>query len=70
MDLCRYPALKPLQAAIWQQAVKALHELGSVPAVLAWLPSEQSLGGKAGAAAALLGNIAQLAGACLEVAHS
>ncbi|KAK9914927.1 hypothetical protein WJX75_002372 [Coccomyxa subellipsoidea] len=25
----RYPALKPLQAAIWQQAVKALHELGS-----------------------------------------
>ena len=64
---CRYPALRQLQTKLWQETTRALSELGSVSALLAWLPSEESLGGKAGAAAALLGNLAQVAGACLVV---
>ncbi len=59
--------MRSLQAAMWQQAVRNLDELGSVAALLAWLPSEESIGGKAVAAAALLGNTAQVAGACLTV---
>lgn len=56
-----------MQAKMWQETTRALSELGSVSALLAWLPLEESLGGKAGAAAALLGNLAQVAGACLVV---
>lgn len=65
--LCRCTALRPLQKEMWRHGVKALHRLGSAQAVLGWLPAEESLGGKAGAAAALLGNLAQVAGACLAV---
>lgn len=67
MGRSRYPALRPMQGKMWQETIRALNELGSVSALLAWLPSEQSLGGKASAAAALLGNLAQVAGACLVV---
>ena len=51
---------------IWQHAVASLHNLGEPKDVIAWLPNNQAEG-KAGAAAALLGNLAQVSSSALQV---
>jgi hypothetical protein len=65
--LSRYPGLAPLQPQLWGSAVGQLQRLGSRDALLAWLPERGGPGGQPGSAAALLGNLAQAAGACLTV---
>ena len=51
---------------IWHHAVEALHTMQDASTLIAWLPADQ-LGGKAGAAAALLANLAQVGGRALQV---
>ena len=51
---------------IWEHVVASLHALKEPPALIAWLPSDQP-DGKAGAAAALLGNLAQVSASALQV---
>ena len=50
---------------IWHHAVEALQGMKGASSLIAWLPADQ-LGGKAGAAAALLANLAQVGGAALQ----
>lgn len=51
---------------IWHHAVEALHTMQDAHTLIAWLPADQ-LGGKAGAAGALLANLAQVGGTALQV---
>ena len=51
---------------IWEHVVASLHALKEPSALIAWLPSDQP-DGKAGAAAALLGNLAQVSASALQV---
>ena len=51
---------------IWEHVVASLHALKEPSALIAWLPSHQA-DGKAGAAAALLGNLAQVSASALQV---
>lgn len=51
---------------IWEHVVVSLHALKEPSALIAWLPSEQP-DGKAGAAAAVLGNLAQVSASALQV---
>lgn len=51
---------------IWEHVVASLHPLKEPSALIAWLPSGQP-DGKAGAAAALLGNLAQVSASALQV---
>lgn len=51
---------------IWEHALTSLHALKEPSALIAWLPSDQP-DGKAGAAAALLGNLAQVSASALQV---
>lgn len=55
-----------VSARIWHHAVEALADMNDVSSLVAWLPADQ-LGGKAGAAAALLANLAQVSGTALQV---
>ena len=51
---------------IWEHVVASLHALKEPSALIAWLPNHQP-DGKAGAAAALLGNLAQVSASALQV---
>lgn len=55
-----------VSSRIWEHAVVSLHALKEPSALIAWLPSEQA-DGKAGAAAVLLGNLAQVSASALQV---
>ncbi|GAB4817517.1 hypothetical protein N2152v2_004563, partial [Parachlorella kessleri] len=56
----RCPSLRPVAGRVWLQGVAALQ--GGEPGSLAtWLPGEVGQQGRAGAAAALLGNLVQIA---------
>lgn len=55
-----------VSSRIWHQAVEALQEMREASDLIAWLPADQ-IGGKAGAAAALLANLAQVGGTALQV---
>ena len=55
-----------VSSRIWEDAVVSLHALREPSALTAWLPSNQP-DGKAGAAAALLGNLAQVSASALQV---
>ena len=57
-------------AAAMASLVMQLQRLGDRAGLLRWLPDSRELGGAAGAAAALMGNLAQAAGPCLTVRHS
>ena len=50
---------------IWEHVVASLHALKEPSALIAWLPNDQ-LDGKAGAAASLLGNLAQVSASALQ----
>lgn len=57
-----------VSSRIWEQVIVSLHpdSFKDVSAFIAWLPSDQPAG-KAGAAAALLANLAQVSGTALQV---
>ena len=57
-----------VSSRIWEQVIVSLHpdSFKDVSAFIAWLPSDQPEG-KAGAAAALLANLAQVSGTALQV---
>lgn len=57
-----------VSSRIWEQVIVSLHpdSFTDVSAFIAWLPSDQPEG-KAGAAAALLANLAQVSGTALQV---
>lgn len=50
---------------IWEHVVASLHALKEPSALIAWLPNDQP-DGKAGAAASLLGNLAQVSASALQ----
>jgi ubiquitin-protein ligase E3 C len=54
--LQRCASLRPVASRLWRHAVAALHPL-TAPQLAAWLPAELLPEGRAGAAAALLGNL-------------
>lgn len=54
------PSLTPILGRLWRTAVSGLHTLPP-PALAQWLPSTLGSGGKAGAGAALLGNLLEAA---------
>lgn len=55
-----------VSSRIWEDAVVSLHALREPSALIAWLPGNQP-DGKAGGAAALLGNLAQVSASALQV---
>ena len=63
----RCPSLRPLGLRIWHHVVPAVHALGSRSALLAHLGSVAVLGGAGGACACLLGNLAEVSAAGLQV---
>lgn len=50
---------------LWEHVVASLHALKEPSALIAWLPNHQP-DGKAGAAASLLGNLAQVSASALQ----
>ncbi len=74
--VCIFPTFSPyctlqVSSQIWEQVIVSLHpdSFKDLSAFIAWLPNDQP-NGKAGAAAALLANLAQVSGAALQVTFS
>ena len=59
--------LLQVSSQIWESVIVSLHpdSFADLSAFIAWLPAEQAEG-KAGAATALLGNLAAVSGAALQ----
>ena len=63
---CELLLMMQVSGRIWEHVIASLHALREPSALIAWLPNDQP-DGKAGAAAALLGNLAQVSASALQV---